>query len=93
MNCIISSQYSDKWQALVNMVMNLWVPYNVGNFLTSLETTSFSRMNLFYGVKIVDHLDSRSVSLSDIPKYTWNGASSGECQQTATISWVRLAEM
>jgi len=70
MNCIISSQYSDKWQALVNMVMNLWVPYNVGNFLTSLETTSFSRMNLFYGVKIVDHLDSRSVSLSDIPKYT-----------------------
>lgn len=24
-----------KWQALVNMVMNFWVPYNVGNLLTS----------------------------------------------------------
>jgi len=30
--------------------MNLWVPYNVGNFLTSLETTSFSRITLFYGI-------------------------------------------
>jgi len=55
---------------LVNVVMNLWVPYNVGNFLTSLGPTSFSRMTLFYGVKTVDHLDSKSVSLSDIPKYT-----------------------
>jgi len=25
----------DKWQTLVNAVMNLWVPYNAGNFLTS----------------------------------------------------------
>jgi hypothetical protein len=24
----------DKWQALVNMVMNLWIPLKVGNFLT-----------------------------------------------------------
>jgi hypothetical protein len=23
------------WRALVNTVMNLWVPYNVGNFLNS----------------------------------------------------------
>jgi len=22
-----------KWQALGNMIMNLWVPYKVGNFL------------------------------------------------------------
>ena len=50
MNCSISSLYSDKCQALVNVVMNLWVPYNVGNFLTSLETTSFSRITLFYGI-------------------------------------------
>jgi len=70
MNCSISSQYSDKWQALVNVVMNLWVLHNVGNFLTSLGTTGFSRITLFYGVKIVDHLDGKSVSLSDIPKYT-----------------------
>jgi hypothetical protein len=70
MNCIILSQYSDNWQALVDVVMNLWVPYNVGNFLTNLGTTSFLRMTLFYGVKIVDHLESKSVSLSGIPKYT-----------------------
>jgi hypothetical protein len=25
----------DRWQALVKVVMNLQVPYNVGNFLTS----------------------------------------------------------
>jgi hypothetical protein len=22
----------DHWQALLNMVMNLWVPYNIGKF-------------------------------------------------------------
>jgi len=25
----------DRWQDLVNAVVNLWVPYSVGNFLTS----------------------------------------------------------
>jgi len=25
----------DRWRALVNVVMNLRVPYNAGNFLTS----------------------------------------------------------
>jgi hypothetical protein len=33
----------DKWQAVVKTVMNLWVQQYVGNFLTSLETISFSR--------------------------------------------------
>jgi hypothetical protein len=28
-------QDRDKWQVLVNMVINLWVPQNAGNFLTS----------------------------------------------------------
>jgi hypothetical protein len=28
----------DKWQAAVSMLMKLWVPYNVGNFLTRQET-------------------------------------------------------
>jgi hypothetical protein len=30
-----SAQDGDRWQALVNTVMNLWVPYKAGNFLTS----------------------------------------------------------
>jgi hypothetical protein len=25
----------DRWQTLVSVVMNLWVPQNVGDFLTS----------------------------------------------------------
>jgi hypothetical protein len=33
----------DKWQALVNMVMTLQMPSNVGKFLTSSETIFISR--------------------------------------------------
>jgi len=35
----------DRWQALVNVVMYLWVPQNPGNFLIS-----FSRRTLLHGV-------------------------------------------
>jgi len=35
MDWISVTQERDKWQALVNAVMNLWVPSNVGNFFTS----------------------------------------------------------
>jgi hypothetical protein len=41
---------TDRWQALVNAVMNLRVPYNVGNFLTSCELVSFSRRTVLHGV-------------------------------------------
>ena len=33
----------DRWRVLVNAVMNLRVPSNAGNFLTSLELVCFSR--------------------------------------------------
>ena len=39
----------DWWQTLSITVMNLWVPYNTGNFLTSLEPVSLSR-TLLHGV-------------------------------------------
>jgi len=29
------AQFRDKWQPVVNVIMNIWVPYNVDNFLTS----------------------------------------------------------
>jgi hypothetical protein len=35
MNWIDLAQDRDRWQALLNTVMNLQVPYNVGNFLNS----------------------------------------------------------
>jgi hypothetical protein len=35
MDWIKLSQDTDRWWALVRVVMNIWVAYNVGNFLTS----------------------------------------------------------
>jgi len=35
MDWIELTEVRDRWQALVNAVMNLWVPQNVGNFLTA----------------------------------------------------------
>jgi hypothetical protein len=34
-NDMVQDRY--RWQALADAVMNLWVPYNAGNFLTSSE--------------------------------------------------------
>jgi hypothetical protein len=35
MDWIEMAQDRDRWWALVNVVMNLWVQKNAGNFLTS----------------------------------------------------------
>ena len=34
------AQDRDRWRAFVSMVMNLWVPKNAGNFLTSCRISS-----------------------------------------------------
>jgi hypothetical protein len=37
------AQDTDQWRALVNMIMKLWVPQNVGKFLSRSTTGSISR--------------------------------------------------
>jgi hypothetical protein len=46
MDWIDLAQDRDRWQALVNMVMNLHVPQNEGNFLTRWGPVSFSSKTL-----------------------------------------------
>ena len=50
MDWIGLAQDREGWRTLVSAVMNLRVPYNVGNFLTTCKPVSFSRMTLHHGV-------------------------------------------
>jgi len=41
------------WRSLLSAVMNILVPWNSGNFLTSCKPVSFSRWTLHHGVSIL----------------------------------------
>ena len=50
MDWIGLAQDRDRWRTLVSAVMNVWVRWNAGNFLTSCKPVSFSRRTLHHGV-------------------------------------------
>ena len=50
MDWIGLAQDRDRWRTLVSVVMNLRVPWNAGNFLTSCKPVSFSKRTLHRGV-------------------------------------------
>ena len=51
MDWIGLAQDRDRWQTHVSAVMNLWVPWNARNLLTSCRLVSFSRRTLLHGVR------------------------------------------
>jgi hypothetical protein len=48
-----------QWQALLNVVINLWVPPNARKFLGNSVTVCFSRQNQFHGVKSSSYKNAR----------------------------------
>jgi hypothetical protein len=67
----------ERWRALVNTVTNLWLPQSAGNFLTSWEPVSVSKMTLLHAVrKIQLYSRDRKTSLQ-----TW------ESQPPWGITW------
>ena len=42
-----------RWRAVVDVVMNLWVPLNAGNFLTECGSVSCARRTLLHGVSLL----------------------------------------
>ena len=50
MDWIGLAQDRDRWRTLVSAAMNLRVPWNAENFLTSCKPVSFSRRTLHHGV-------------------------------------------
>jgi hypothetical protein len=51
-DCTAVAQGRNKWRSVVNTVMNLLVPYIIGNFWSSCTTNGFSRGAQLYEVTL-----------------------------------------
>jgi len=68
MDWIGLAQDRDRWRTLVSAVMNLQVPWNAWNYLTSCKPVSFSRRNLHRAVsKYIYLYCSRNVNIGSCP--------------------------
>jgi hypothetical protein len=56
MDWIDLAQGRNQWRALVNTVMNLGIPSNLGKFLSSGTTGGFSRRAYLHGISCMEYV-------------------------------------
>jgi hypothetical protein len=64
MDCLDLAQDREQWRVDVNMVMNLGVLQNIGNFLSSFTTGSFTIRAQLHEVSLVSQLFLSSMTMS-----------------------------